>query len=130
MKRLKYCGHCKNIWIFYNNHFNILRLDSGKKAKIISEKCYICKLKNGEFEYNSFLNYLTENLWRLEYDHKYLIKAVYIPNPKLFYMLPKPNNNDLNDFTRRINQMIDKLELVNPIKNIKDELILYLMKIK
>ncbi len=120
-KRLKYCNQCKNIWSFRYKDFTILRIDLGKKAKIISEKCYICRLKNGEFEYKKLLDFLIKNSWSLEDSHKYLIKATYIPNPQLFYMLPK--NNEQSDFSIRMEQLLQVLEIAYPVSNIKNNLI-------
>jgi hypothetical protein len=124
--KLKYCDKCKNLWVFYKGHFSILRLDSGKKAKITSEKCYLCKIYEGGFDYSRLLELLEETHWSLDRDHRYGIFATHRKYKNVIFLLPK--NTNQSDFSIKIRQLLNLLENVNPISinNIKDNLIQYL----
>jgi len=134
--KIYYCYECKELWVYYKKRFSIIRLYSGKKAKIKSRKCFRCIFFSGDFFYQDFLDYLTKNNWSLEsnvvpgkkpkYNSK--IKATYNLNPELFYILPYYKRQ--TDFTYRLKQMITKLEIMNPGVNIIDEIVNYIFSRK
>jgi hypothetical protein len=116
MKRINFCNSCKNIWSYYDD-LHYLRLDDGKKARIISKECPKCKLFNGNIEIEKLFAYIRENKWEIKDHSDYLCKIIFNEDPLHFYIFPKIITYD---FTHRISQFILNVSIAK--KQLKEDI--------